>query len=237
MVDKISTVIGKPVKDIRLRLHIEPVRKFNNKVEPLCRQFPYNDKEYASFDFGRYVTLEYTAGEWARDKSIMITEKNLFTVRSNFRRMVRNLYATDIFVQKKSGELILPKDMEEKYTVPIYDLGMNQYLLLKPTIVTDYDNVTYEGVAIFFNKTGNCCAVSISEFEALVEALNNIDLFLYSHQVLSLYLQYVDKIDIIKPEQRVETEKTNVFEKDIAEIKFKNTRLNKEEFFGVGGES
>ena len=231
MVDKVTAVIGRPTRDVRIRLHIELVKNYKGKEEYFHSEFSFNEKEYLKFDLQSFVTLEYTGGEWSKDKSIMITEKNLFILRKGLKQMVRNCYADDIFVIR-NNETVLPSDMEEKYTVKLYDLGMNQRLLLKPTIVSDMDGITYEGVAIYFNNSGNCAAMSITEFEALVDAVDKINLFVYSQQVLSIYLMYIDKLEKV-PSQKTENVKQNVFAKDIEEVRYKNTQINKEEFFNM----
>jgi hypothetical protein len=179
-------------------MHIKFSRDKDGRKENFHKIFTISDgKSYLKIDMQSFLTLELLDQSWSKDKTIIIDQKNLCHLIKGCKNILNNIYKEDIFaVEKKSNQLIMYSDMVEKYTEKIYNLGSNQRVLIKPAIITDENETTYEGVMIYINKTDNFVELPIDAFEALVYALEKIDLFVYSQQLINYYIASNEKVDV-----------------------------------------
>ena len=84
--------------------------------------------------------------------------------------------------------------MVEKHTVRLFNIGPNQRMVIKPAIIYDENEISYEGVVLYINKTANYVELPIDAFEALYYTLKETNIFVYSQ----LMINYYNLISILK---------------------------------------
>lgn len=205
-------------KNIRLRIHMYTTNETKGKVEPFYRKFDFNGSDYMTLDIKSYFTLECLNGEWSQDKSMYIDNKGLPHLKRCMKLMLKNLYEeADMFSVTEYNTPVISSESIKKYTIPIYNLGYNQRLVLQPVVVYDENEVAYEGVSILFNKTVNYSDLTIDEFESLVDIVSDLNLFTYSQQLANFYMIYcatVNGKEMQKITKSIEKINTNIFSKE-----------------------
>lgn len=186
--NKISRVLVQPVKNLVMKIHVELLKEKEGKVTNFHNVFTFGSKTYLRVDLQSFVTIEMTDGEWSKDKSVLIDQRNMYQVIKGFEKSLENIYNGDVFAVNKEGKTVIHKDSIEKNTVKIYNMGNSNRLILRPSIIYDNDDMTYEGVVLYINKTENYVELPIDAFEALYFTLKKVDLFVYSQALLNYYL-------------------------------------------------
>jgi len=187
-VDKISRTIFQPTKNLILKAHVKLSSEKEDVKENYYTIYNFNGGNYLKINVFPFLTLEISDNEWSRDKTIMITQSNLFQIVKSFKKLLHNIYKGNVFAMNKNQEIIIYKDKVVEYTEKIYNLGYNQKMIISPAIVYDENDTSYEGVIIYMNTTNNFVTVQIDAFEALVYILEKIDLFVYSQGLLNFYI-------------------------------------------------
>lgn len=233
-VQKISRIIIQPVRNLFLKMHVKLVHETKyGKNSNFHNIFTMDGKEYLNLDLQSFLTLEIKDGEWTPSKSILINEKNIYHITKGLEKCIDIIYNDDIFALNENHETIMYKEGREKGTVRIYNLGMNQRLVIQPAVVYE-DDISYEGVVFFINKTDNYIQLPIDALEALYHALKQVNIFVYSQMLLNYYVTTMG----IKPSEKQEVGKLsfkpNVLTTDAAKEVTKSTLKKKsdKEFFG-----
>lgn len=84
--------------------------------------------------------------------------------------------------------------MAEKCTEQVFISYINQGIIMKPVVLYDDRDVSYEGVRIFINKLDNFVDLTIDMFEGLVYTMEKVDLFLYSQEIVNFVTSHYNKI-------------------------------------------
>lgn len=197
MVIIIDTLIPKKItrvilnlKNLVVKLHV----KVFDDTGGIHNEFGYNGSKYLKLDNVTFISLDMIDGNtWSKDKSIIITQNNIYAVVTNMKKIINDIYNENIFANKSDGEIIAYKDMVEKFTRRFTLTGTNQQILLRPGVVYDENEVSYEGIQIYFNKFENKIDLTIDVFESLCYTLEQIDLFTYSQLLVNYYVSYYNK--------------------------------------------
>lgn len=211
-VDKISRVIIEPVKKLRLRMHAKLVNRKEGRKENFHKLFSAPDGgKYLSLDIQSFMTLELTEGEWDKSKTIIIDQKNIYQIIKGMKKIIDDIYDRDkgIFAIKKNKETVIYKEQAERSTVKLYNLNYNQRMVLTPAIVYDENEVSYEGVVMFMNKSENYVEFPIDAFEALYYCLEKADLFVYSQELVNYFIAALkgEKVELKEIEITVKSKK------------------------------
>jgi len=197
-IDKISRTLIQPIKELTLKIHIKLLQEKEGRKENFHHLFNFDGNKYLKLDLQSFLTLEMNDGEWARDKSILIDQKNIYHIIKGFETMIESIYNGGVFAVNKSGEVVIFSDKIQEHTVKLFNIGNNQKLILKPAKIFDENEVSYEGVVIFFNKTDNFVQLPIDAFESLYYTLKQTNIFVYSQLLLNYYMSCIkdEKIEL-----------------------------------------
>jgi hypothetical protein len=204
-IDKISRVLIQPTKGLSLRMHIKLLKEKDGRKENFHNIFSFNNNKYLKLDLQSFLTLEIIEGDWDKDKTIFIDQKNIYQIIKGFKKMIDSIYDNGIFAVNKRDEIVIYKDMVEKYTQKIFNIGGNQKMIIKPAIIYDDNEVSYEGVILYINRSEYYAELSIDAFESLYYALSKVDIFAYSQQLLNYYMSCVK-------DQKVELKEVTIAE-------------------------
>lgn len=207
---------GKIVKTIisygklAIKLHLKLT---NEKGESVHCEYEYKSNTYLRLDTYAFLTIDIMEhGEWDPSKSIMITPINLPSVISCMKTIIHDIYNEKIFAVKKSGEIVIYSDLADKFTQHVPLLNSQSALVIKPAVVYDENEVSYEGVYMCINKIDNIIDLPIQLFESIVYILERIDLFAYSQLLLNYVASYYGEDDktsqpTIVPRKRITFDK------------------------------
>ena len=175
-------------KGLNLRIQVK-LKKDDGKT--FHNEFKFADKTYLKLDPIVYLILELDKvnDEYNPDRSILIGQGNIHLYIKKMKKIIKDIYNENIFAIKKN-EIILYSDMSKKFTQIIQVPGTTQGLAIVPAVVYDENEVSYEGVNLYFNKTENVIGLSIDEFEALAYTIEHIDLFTYSQTLINYISNY-----------------------------------------------
>lgn len=193
-IEKISRVILQPVQNLQLKLSVKLSKenKINGKKESFHKLFTTEDKiSYLNLDFYSSLTLELTTKPWSKDKSLLITMSNIYQIQFAFKKVLDNIYNGEIFAMDKNDNVIAYGGMCDKHTVRAFNIGFNQRLIIRPSVIYDENDISYEGVVMFINKTNNHIELTIDALESLYYALTKVDIFAYSQLLLNYYVSSV----------------------------------------------
>lgn len=190
-----------PARNFVLRIHVKLINdKGEGRKENFHNIFTTEGKGYLQLDLQSFLTLEIRDGQWAPDKSILIDQRNIYQIIKGFEKSLDNIYNGGIFaIDGKTGETISYKDKRVENTVRIYNLGMNQRVVIEPAVIHDaQDNTNYEGVILYINKTENYVELPIDAFEALYHTIKETNLFVYSQALVNYYMTTIkgEKVEI-----------------------------------------
>lgn len=124
--------------------------------------------------------------DWDKSQSVMIHCRNHHVILRQMKRFIDNLYKGEMFSKDSNDKIILYGDVASKTSelikLPYTD---NNMILLRPHVITDSNNITYEGSLMCFNKPDNFVELYIDELEGLYYNLSKIDFFLYSQSLIN----------------------------------------------------
>ena len=214
-ITRVVTQLGK----LRVRFHV----KFD--IESSHREFDFNDNLYTSLNYSTFLTWDILSNNNTSDmsQSIMITERNIFSVISTLNSMVKKLYKHDIYAYE-DDRLIIYEDEAKKHTLvsKLYGSGV---IMFKPTIVYDENETSYEGVALYINNTGNIVELPIEALESLTYTMTHIDFFTYSQALVNYYMSYYG-INVNNPMSKGVDDKPNTKRIDWSEPASSTTTAN-----------
>ena len=129
--------------------------------------------------FKSYLILEKKGSDWKDKVTVQIDDKYLPKVKRHFRKMCDMMEADEnrdmFYIENRQ----LHFNKEFSHVKQLIQLKLNQTILLTPTVVIDYDGVSYEGVRIYLNTTNTFSDIPIDDFYALTEKFEQVDLYLY----------------------------------------------------------
>lgn len=234
---KISRTILNIQKNLLLKMHVKLVYEDDNGESKLFHnEFEFNGSNYITIENMPFMTLELKDrdGGWDKSRNIMITPMNIVHVVKAMERLIDAIYGDDIFAVNSNNKIVIYKDMVEKHTERIFNLGANQRLVITPAIILDHNDVEVEGVIMYINKPDNSVELSIDAFEALAYNIKKIDLFTYSQLLINYFMMQDNKI-LNKPQERKSyaPPKRDVFSKDSMIVQG-NVKRNSDLFDGLG---
>jgi len=240
-IQKISRLLAQPVRNLLLRIHVKLVSEKEGRKENFHNIFTIEGNSFLKLDLQSFLTLELKKGEWSKDKVIIIDQRNLYQIIKGFEKCLDGIYNGGVFAVTKNNKIVIYSDMVEKHTVRIFNIGGNQRLVLKPAIIYDDSDVSYEGVILYINKTENFVELPIDAFESLYHTLTKIDMFVYSQMLLNYYVAALknEKVELrqVTVENKKPQRRVSVFETEQKEFVKSNTPTaqSDEEFFGLKG--
>lgn len=209
-----------------LKLHV----KLKNDMGMFHNEFSYGHNKYINIIANGYITLEVGKTKDKQDydptRSFMIGVGNIGNVVNGLKKVLNNICKHDIFaIQNK--KIIAYDDMVKKYTEQIITPFINQALLVKPSVIYDENEISYEGVIIYVNNTNNMIQLSISEFENFVYVLEKIDIFSTSQLLLNYYMMSIICKDKMTNNKKPNTQFKNIdWETDTKMITTSNYNKN-----------
>ena len=206
-------------KDLLLRIHVVLNDENNNAHE----EYEFNKKIYTKINPKTFLTLEIKKQDEQFDPtaSMLIGRGTQCIFEKAFDRLLANIYTNDIFANK-GNTIIAYQDMVEKFSEKIMIPRSNTGVIITPAVIYDENDISYEGVTFFINRTSNTASLTISEFEEFVYTFKKIDLFSYSQLIMNYYASvygaasqqpqtnnkqnhYANKIDWSMPKQEPQT--------------------------------
>jgi len=174
--------------------------KIKNENSTFHNEFSFGDKKYINININSYLTLEVPKTTENQDydpsKSFLIGLGNIGNVVKKLKNVLNNIYKENIFAIQNNN-VIAYEDMVKKYTEQITIPRLGQALLIKPAVIYDENETSYEGVNIYVNNSNNIISLSIDEYENFVYVLEHIDLFSYSQMLLNYFIVYASNKDKI----------------------------------------
>lgn len=242
-IEKVTRVVIQPTRNLRLRLHAKLLQEREGRKENFHSLYRKETGEgYLTLDVQSFLTLEIIdREEWDKSKSILIDQRNIFQIINGFDKCLKAIYNERIFDTRENGDIYAYRDMVDKHTVNLFHLGANGRMVLRPAVIYDSNEVTYEGVALHINKTANVAELPIDAFEALYYALKQVNLFVYSQLMLNYFIASMreDKIELREVKRETKTKKNNkqhpLFHRPTEEMVVNRGVTNEtpEEFFGI----
>lgn len=211
--EKISRVILRFTNMI-LKISIN----INNENYKAYRETEYMGNLYVTMNLNPMLSLEMVKGKnedtvFDRSNFFPIGQGNIGSIIKTMKKMLKSIYTQDIFAIQNNA-VIMYEDMSRKFMERISIPRSGYQMILKPTVVYDDNDTSYEGVNIYLNKTDNVISLSIEEFENLVYTLEKIDLFTYSQMMFNSYLLVNNNFDESK---KLLSSKYNIPSKPIIE--------------------
>lgn len=208
-IDKLSSVICQPSRNLILKVHAKLLQEKEGRKENFHQIFSFKGNNYCKLDLQSFLTLEIKDEEpWVREKSLIIDQNNLFHILKGLNKSLDYIYKGDVFAMNKDNEVIMFKDKQDKCTVKIFNLGNTQKLIIKPAVIYDENDISYEGVILYFSKSSIFTELTIDAFESLVFNLKQVNIFIYARLLLSNYLS------LLKSQETKESEPKEIIIKD-----------------------
>lgn len=214
-IEKVTRTIIQPTRNSRLRLHVKLLQEKEGRVENFHSLYRKETGEgYLTVDIQSFMTFELVDRDgWDMSKSIMITQRNIYQIIRGFDKLLKAFYEGEMFGVRENGDIFSYTDKVKENTLELFHLGANHRMIVRPAVIYDINEVTYEGVAIHLNRTENVIEMSITEFESLFYALKQANLFVYSQLMLNFFTSTLqeEKIELkeVKKEKKPTTTKTN----------------------------
>lgn len=156
---------------------------------------------YLSIKHFPMVIIDCTKKELSkagRKKSLIMTARNQSTIVRAFQEMKEILLRDDVFFIK--GNMLFTYELTDALIVKEYGAGNNNYFVMHPTVINMVgEDRQYEGVRLYFNGMDISVELAVDEFEAVLNVLKKIDIFLYSQALINFYMIYKDKIVKTEP--------------------------------------
>ena len=173
-------------KNLVLKIHV----RIMNDQGSYHSEYEYMNSLYLKLDTNVYLTLEIMSDEWSKDKTLIITQNNIQGVVNTLKNILHDIYSENIFANKPNGEIIAYKDMVDKFTRKISLYGTSQQMLIRPGVIYDDNEVSYEGAILYINRFENKVELPIELLETLYYTLKEIDLFSYSQLLINYFVSY-----------------------------------------------
>ncbi|MDD3172115.1 MAG: hypothetical protein PHF63_00345 [Herbinix sp.] len=177
---------------LELKVHLRLTSTPPNGNGEFSRPFPfikYGNNFYINLQ--SFFTLEKRSKERSLDDSIMIDSNNLGVMVRTLNIISNNLIRGSVFGYDTKNNLSLPKKSIEASTYIVYHMNTGKCIKILPTIIYDSANIGYEGIRICFNSDSNYIDTFVNDFHTLVLYISKLDPFVYSHQLLDLYLSHM----------------------------------------------
>lgn len=237
---KITAMLLQPTKNLHLKIHVKLFNELGDgRKENFHKIFTMdNGESIFQLDLQSFITIELKDGNWSKDKTVILDQKNIYQVIASCKKILEGIYDGGIFAINKDKKIIMYSEERDKYTQKIYNIGTHQRMIMQPAVIyDDAEDNEYEGVVLYLNKTDNYVELPIDAFESIYYTLSQVNLFVYSSQLLNIYLNLVNK--------KVEINQTvvgNKPSKNFKNIDFENKgttkstlskTVTKEEFFNM----
>jgi hypothetical protein len=199
-IQKITRTILQPVRNLHLKIHVKMVNEKDGRKENFHNLFTMdNGNSILNLDLQSFLTIELKDGQWAKDKSVLLDQKNIHQVKKAFKKVLDGIYNGGIFAMNKSNKIIMYAEEREKFTQRVYNIGTHQRMVVQPAIIADESEGTeYEGVILYLNRTEHYIELPIDAFESLYYTLKEINMFVYSQVLVNYYISTIQnqKVEI-----------------------------------------
>lgn len=186
MLRQINSLLLSPTDKLRIQLSVGLLDSSNKPS--YCTV--YGDGNYLSISPLAQVKFAYIdkMRPWSRLDNVYITQRNIYGLRRDMKAFYVNLMknADNIYQYGKDGYIISTADTS-KYKRPIY-LGNGQVIQLEPSTFYDEMNKPFPGVYMEINQKSNFVELSMEEFEAIYDLIQNIDIHREGMLLLQNYL-------------------------------------------------
>lgn len=203
-------------RNIQMRLHVNiKVKDMDGSIKPCITELTYNNETQLKVDSKPYITLEMKTKkdeQWTRYKSVMLFNSNIPQLLYNCKMLQSDLLRDDLYYLKANKTLQIYSDTAEK-TKRMISMGLNQQVLIKPTIIYDENDEAIEGILMCFYNMENNVHLTLDEFDELIYVLSKIDLFGYSQTLLTQWMLYSRKNHRDIESDKKQIVKRNVFDK------------------------
>lgn len=187
------------VQKLIVKFHV----KFIDSEVRYHNDYEFNQTCYAVTNYPSYLSLEILQDKnnpWDPSNSVIVTQRNIFSIVKGLDKIIKNIYTNDIFAIK-DGNIVAYTDEVKKNTVTVNIPFSKNAIMLIPGVIYDENNTSYEGATIYLNNTANGAGLVIDSLEALRDILSKVDFFLYSQSLVNYYLKYYN-CNEDKPVQR-----------------------------------
>lgn len=185
--EKITRALIKPTESSIVKFHVKLINDYNGKETNFHNEYEYNGCTYLRLDVHPFVTIELIDGEWDKSKSVYLDQRTLYHFIKSAKKILKNIYNENIFAVDNNNTVILYKDMANQFTERVFNIGLNQRVLFKPSVYTDINETTYEGVTMYINTSSNFIEFPIDAFESMVHTLSEVNFFSYSQSLINYY--------------------------------------------------
>lgn len=219
-IDKLSSVICQPSRNLVLKVHAKLLYEKEGRKENFHQLFTFKGNNYCKLDLQSFLTLEIKdEEEWTREKTLIIDQNNLFHILKGLSKSLDYIYKGEVFAMNKNNEVIIFKDKQDKCTVKLFNLGNNQRLVIKPAVIYDDNDISYEGIILYFNKSAIYTELTIDAFESFIFNLKQVNIFIYSRLLLSNYLSLLKNNETRESKPKVINNQNNIFTENKEEVK------------------
>ena len=206
--EKITRALIKPTENSIVKFHVRLNNEYNGKETTFHNEFEYNGCTYLKLDVHPFITIELIDGEWDKNKSIYLDQKTLYHFNKSGKKILKNIYNENIFAVDNNNRVIIYSDMANTFTEKVFNIGLNQRVLFKPSVYVDINETTYEGVTMFINNSSNFIEFPIDAFESMIHTLTEVNFFSYSQSLINYYtLMYSKQIQNDKRENKISPSK------------------------------
>lgn len=191
MPEKLSRTILS-LKELNIKIHVKLTDNFY-----FHNEYIYENKKYTRLEPMVFLSIDLPKNEsgFNPNRGLTITEANIGVMIKRMNRLINNIYNEKIFGMR-DNEIIVYADAAKSYTEKFILPKTNQVVVLQPTVVYDENEISYEGIRMYFNVMENSIDLSIDEFESIIYTLSHIDLFQYSQLLINyMILKYPDTKD------------------------------------------
>lgn len=174
--------------NLTVKIHI---RVSGEKVN-YHNEFEYAGKKYLKLGNNVYLTMEINNKneDWDPNNGVIINQYNIFQIIKGMKKVIKSMYEKPLFGKKTNGELIAYKDEIRKCIEQVHLIGTNGAILFEPALIYDENDVSYEGINIHINRTGNTASIPFEIFEGICYSMEKIDLFEYSQMIMNYFTSY-----------------------------------------------
>lgn len=159
----------------------------NDHINDPVGAYVQNDKISFYMNYAAYLKLEFprTADNLSTTDrlSLTISTSNKPLLVEKMQEFLDMFQKDDLFLLD-DGKLILNSSKRDYINFTFKD---NVIIEFRPTVISDKNNIAYEGAEFIINKEANYGLLSYREFKTLTKVIDDIDIFTYSQLLLNFF--------------------------------------------------
>lgn len=156
------------------------IRELFHSEYTYISQTSYRDTKYLKsikLNFSSYLLLEETNTDkdWSLKESVFINSANIFKLVKVLKKVKKWFYKyDDLYYYDDHNELKINGEVVKNCNISLK--LMDKIIIIQPTIIYKND-VGYEGVNMYINKSSCICPLTIDKLEALYYILKKFNLY------------------------------------------------------------